>query len=318
MLQSQRSPNDPALKVDKVYRHLLEKYVRSYDTASWTFTVGCFALAGYLMANTDKLVPYLGDTNLACTAVAITVIGVVGLLVKAINGCIARYLEFSTPHGKIYGEDESLAVVRFEMSRSLWLTRSLSFLEKQREAEGRATIAEGDKAAHVYWQPALWLVKISQVLRGVSHLMLVVAIFSFASGFIEAARGHDLTLAEFKAELNSRAEHLLKTEAGLRMFYQKAEAELKESYRKLEDADKAVVAAYKSNAAVSEQQVASAQRMLDIEKQRRKEVTDVLLKVLTTLRDHETTPEGKTQMDSLIQSIRSMDEPSVVPRGVSH
>ncbi len=309
MLQIQRSPTDQDLKIDIVYRQLLEKYVRAYDTASWTFTIGSFGLAGYLMANTDKLVPYLGDINLVFTAVALTIIGVIGLLVRVINNWITRYLEFSAPRGATYGEDEKLAVAEFEMARSTWLTVALVLRKRLIEAEGRATISEGDKAAHVYWRPALWLVKVSQSLRVVSHITLAAAIGSFTSGFVAAARGHDLTIAAFKEEVNSRAEHMLKTEAGLRISYQKAAAVLKEK----EDADKAVVAAYKSSAALSEKQVASAQQMLDLERQRRKDLADLLLKILTMLRANETTPEGKAQMDALIQGVRSMDEPNAMP-----
>ena len=267
------------------------------------------------MANTDKLVPYLGEINLVVTAVALTAIGAIGLLVKVLHNWITRYLEFSAPHGVKYGQDEKLAVAKFEMARSTWLKVALVLRNRLMESEERATISEGDKAVHVYWQPVLWLVKVSQFLRVVSHIALAAAIVSFASGFVAAAKGHDLTIAELKAETNARAEHMLKTEVGLRMFYQKTEAELKDNYQKLKDIDTAKIADYKSIAALSDKQVANAQQMLNFEKQRRKDLAAMLLEILTMLRGHETTPESKAQIDALIQSVRSMDEPNAIPSG---
>jgi len=309
MLQIQRAPSEGELKVDKVYRRLLEKYIHTYDSTSWTLTIGAFAVAGYLMANTEKLAPYLGEANMVVTAIAIVAIGVVGLVVKAINNKIVIFLEFSAPTNESYGVDEKLAVKWFERARSPLLTRSKGISERLREAVGGANLSEGDLAAHVYWQPILLLVKVSHVLRGFRYLMIAVSIWSFTSGFVEATRGHDLTVAALKAEVTVRAEHLTKMSDAL-----KNEAtNLEYRYQQAQAANNSLTDKYKALAANNADQVALLQGMLTVERNREKNMEETLLTILSSLREHATTPEAKAKMDALIEQVRSAYEPNDKP-----
>lgn len=258
---------------DKVYRDLLKQYVGIYDKGSWSLTLGALAVGSYIVGNLDKIKGIAGTGNTFVTLIAIAVIAVMGLFLKAIHNRLSNVLMFQVP--EVTTEAGLKALRQFERCFMLDGDRLIERFAPERAAAARRK--EGARNVHERWSTWLGLVTICTHISFIRNLAILVTICGFALGTVSAINGHDQALAEIKIEMNHRMERMREATNTLEKQYK----DTTDLYNKSMAAMGEVVHSTKAELEGSQKMVESQRVIIEIQEGRIQNLTDGLTQLLT-------------------------------------